>query len=486
MDRRRRMTPPQRNGRRAPVPEGWPGDDPTVQDDVALLGGRRHGRHDRRRASRRGGTAAAARHATSGEPGGRALDPDGHPEDHADGPDDHADRHPDVGGDALGADAEGSPTFDGTADDRLDAAPDLDPWAGDGRGAADDDAIAGREPAGRVLVVMVAALVLAMLVNADVLVERAERRPPGPDRDRALAVWHPVQDVSHVLQLHRIRQAADRVVGDDGGDGDDRPLSSRREARTAPSSSAADPTTTSTVEGGPREGAGGGGGGAPVLRTPTEDEPLRLWVGGDSMADTFAPALAAVTEETGLVDPTVRVENASGLVRDDYFDWSETLPVEVDEGDSEVVVFVAGTNDGQGIVLPDGTAVSDVADPRWATEYRRRAGALMDRVQADNRLVLWVLLPPMGEPGYGERLRAVRKAVVAAADSRPWVVTVDAATVLAGPDGTYAPTLPGPDGQPVEVRRSDGIHLADAGAGRLAGLVHDVISAHVDIRSPAS
>jgi hypothetical protein len=86
---------------------------------------------------------------------------------------------------------------------------------GAGATMAYDDLVAGVQPAGRVLVIIVAALVLAMLVNADALVERAERKPPGAERDRSLAVWHPVQDVSHVLQLDRLRQVTDWAVGDD-------------------------------------------------------------------------------------------------------------------------------------------------------------------------------------------------------------------------------------------------------------------------------
>ena len=65
---------------------------------------------------------------------------------------------------------------------------------------------------------------------------------------------------------------------------------------------------------------------------------------------------------------------------------------------------VFGVNDGQGIILPDGTPVSDVDDPRWSAEYRRRAAELMDDLRADERLVLWVLLPPMQDadswPGW--------------------------------------------------------------------------------------
>jgi hypothetical protein len=105
----------------------------------------------------------------------------------------------------------------------------------------------------------------------------------------------------------------------------------------------------------------------------------------------------------------------------------------------------------------------------------------MDRLQRDDRLVLWVRLPPMADRGYAGRQRVIRVAVTAEAGERPWVLTVDAAGTLAGPDGAYASELPGPDGAPVAVRRSDGIHLTDAGGDRLAQLVHDVIAAHVDL-----
>jgi hypothetical protein len=471
-------TPPHGPGRRrAPVPDGWPGDDPTIEDDVALLGGKRYGRHDRPRAARRGGGHRDGRPTAAGA--GRVrddVDPAGRPEVY------EADIRPDGAvGRMLGRTVDDVEQVDATDRDASDPGADAAEPAPSGD---HHDAVAGRMPAGRVLVVMVASLVLAMLVNADALVERAERRPPGRDRERALAVWEPVQDVSHVLQLHRIRQLADWAAGDDGTD--TTPLGSREQARRGSAASGAASTGTTEPS---DEGDGGaapaddesGAQRAPELRRPTEDEPLRLWVGGDSMAQELGSSLAADTEATGLVDATVRVEGASGLARPDYFDWPATLAAEVDEEGSEIVVFTAGVNDGQGLVLEDGTAVPEVADPRWAPEYRRRVADVMDLLQRDDRLVLWIVLPPMADPGYASRQRVIREAVTAEAGERPWVLPVDAAGTLAGPDGGYAAELPGPDGAPVAVRRSDGIHLTDAGGDRLAQLVYDVIAAHVDL-----
>lgn len=441
------MTSPTGTGPpRAPVPPGWPGDDPTEPEDVALLGGRRRGRHRRARARRGPHDAADAADAEVEPSPARPDEP---------APTDGRAR-------ALDDGARGS---DGVVHEPADdIALDLEL----------EDAIAGRQPAGRALVIMVAALVLAMLVNADALVARAERQPPGRARDRALAVWHPVQDVSHALQLHRVRQLADRMVGGD----DDEGTAPARDTRRRPADDDAREATTTTA---PEAGAAEAAPAAVELRTPTAHDPLRLWVGGDSMAQVFGPALATAAGATGLVEPTVHYEMASGLTRPDYFDWPVALSADVAADDPEVLVVVFGVNDGQGIVLPDGTPVPDVADPRWSTEYRRRVADLMDDLRADDRLMLWVLLPPMRDAGYGGRMAVVTQAVEAEAASRPWVVRVDAGASVADTSGAFAESVADAAGAPVDVRLDDGIHLTEAGAARLAAQVMEALGAHVDL-----
>ena len=170
----------------APVPPGWPGDDPTVPEDLETLGRRRRPARSRARTT----GPVRRRRAASDErvPRRHEVSDDGHDQD-------------------LDLDLVDVTDPDGIRLER-DA-------LGAGATMAYDDLVAGVQPAGRVLVIIVAALVLAMLVNADALVARAERKPPGAERDRSLAVWHPVQDVSHVLQLDRLRQVTDWAVGDD-------------------------------------------------------------------------------------------------------------------------------------------------------------------------------------------------------------------------------------------------------------------------------
>ena len=138
---------------------------------------------------------------------------------------------------------------------------------------------------------------------------------------------------------------------------------------------------------------------------------------------------------------------ASGLTRPDYYDWPAALQADVAAGDPEVVVVVFGVNDGQGIVLADGTPVPDVADPVVA-EYRRRVAELMDELRADDRLVLWVLLPPMQDADYAARMAVVTQAVAAEAASRPWMVHRRRRRQPGRPSGAFAGTLPDAGGAP--------------------------------------
>jgi hypothetical protein len=443
-----------------PVPPGWPGDDPTVPDELGLLGGRPR----RPRSSDDVGPEPRRRRRadTGPHPGRRSgVAHDG-------GPGTGATSRADVDTSHDGHDE----PFEADADE----GPHGEIAVGDG-----DDLVAGVQPAGRALVVMVVALVLAMLVNADALVERAERRAPGAQRDRALAVWYPVQDVSHMLQLHRIRELADWAAGDDDGE-----VAAPAPGRGSRDRGAGSRGPGGAADAGDDEAAGTSDtpAGAGELRTPTEDDPLRLWVGGDFMAQLLGESLLASAEPTGLIDPVLHYESASGLTRSDYYDWPDALGRDLDDHDAEVVVVMLGVNDGQGIMLADGTPVPAVDDPRWAPEYRRRVGALMDQLRAPGRLVVWIGQPPMRDPDLAASITVVNQAYADEAASRPWVTHVDAAAVLGGPGGTYAESLPaGPDGggAAVDVRQPDGIHLTPAGGERLAAEVMAVIDAAVDL-----
>src|SRR5712691_7268197 len=51
------------------------------------------------------------------------------------------------------------------------------------------------------------------------------------------------------------------------------------------------------------------------------DDPLRLWIGGDSLAGSLGPSLGDQTAKTGVVLPTFDSRPSSGLASPSFFDW---------------------------------------------------------------------------------------------------------------------------------------------------------------------
>jgi uncharacterized protein len=304
----------------------------------------------------------------------------------------------------------------------------------------------GELSAGRVLVVMVVGFVVAALVNADAMVERAEEKPFGGARDRSLAVWHPVQDVAHVLQLHRIR----------GGEEDQQDFT--------PTTQPEDELAAAV---------------RPEVRSPTAAAPLRVLLAGDSVIRDFGESVLRLSADDPRYDTALHYEIATGLTRDDVFNWPAALAADLEAGDPEVVVVMFGGNDGQGIVEPDGTVHQRVTDPGWAPEYARRVGLMMDQLQADDRLVYWVLQPPMRDAEFDERIDIINDVFVTEAEDRPWVEIVETAPLFGDGNGDFVDLVPGAGGGLEDLRQDDGIHLARAGADLLAANLLQLLAAEI-------
>lgn len=314
----------------------------------------------------------------------------------------------------------------------------------------------GEQPAGQLLVVMLAALVLASLVNADAMVERAERKPLGPGRDRSLLLWHPVQDIAHITQLHRLRLLGDLLVGDDDHGGD-------LVAAVAPT----DAALARVVR--------------PELRYPTPADPLRTYIGGDSVVRDAGESFLRLAAEDPRLRTALHYEIATGLSRPDFYDWPSALAGDAEALRPEIALLMFGGNDAQGIVGPDGEVFPTVDSAGWRVEYGRRVGAVMDELQAEDRLVLWIGQPPMREAGFDRRIRVINEVVAVEAEQRPWVTFVDTAPVLGGSDGHYVDRLPGID---EDLRQDDGIHLSRAGADLLARHLLDRIDDEIAAVAP--
>ena len=309
------------------------------------------------------------------------------------------------------------------------------------------------QSAGQVLVVMLVALGLAALVNADALVERAESKPLGAARDRSLAIWHPVQDVANVSQISRLRDLGDWLVGneDEGG--------------TVPVVSDPSEVPDDAVR--------------PTLRAPTADEPLRVYIGGDSIIRDAGDAFLNIASDSPLFETTLHYENATGLTRPDFYDWPAAFTDDMAEHRPEVVFVLFGGNDSQGIIGPNGEALPGPSDPRWREEYARRVAGVMDVLRADDRVVYWISLPPMRDDGFDGRARIMNDIYRSAAESRPWMTYLDTFPIFGDDQGEYLERKEDASGDLVDLRQEDGVHLSQPGASQLARVMLDMIDEEI-------
>lgn len=321
----------------------------------------------------------------------------------------------------------------------------------------------GNQSAGEVLLVVLIAFGLFALVNADAMVRRADRKDFGASRDRSLALWNPVQDVSHVFQLYRLRQLGGWLIGEESFGGasavpTDSP-STVPEVAGGPTTTTTPLPTTTTLP--PR----------PALRRPTAAAPLRVLAAGDSMMHDVGDSILRLAVDDTLLHVTAHHEISSGLTRPDYYDWPAGIAADVEAGDPEVVVLLFGANDAQGIVDAEGNVHPRPPDsPGFDAEYRRRVEAVMDQFADTGRLVFWIGLPPMRDGGFDERTSVLNSIYEAAAASRPWVTFVDTTPLFGDAAGAFA--------RP-ELRKSDGIHFNREGSDLLATHVLGLVEAEL-------
>jgi uncharacterized protein len=205
------------------------------------------------------------------------------------------------------------------------------------------------------------------------------------------------------------------------------------------------------------------------------DDPLRLWIGGDSLAGSLGPSLGEMTAGTGVVQPVFLSRVSSGLSSPEFFDWTERGLQEMYTVNPEVTVFIIGAND---------TSIVGGDEGQWRPQYEQRVEEMMTLLIGDDRSVYWIGAP-IFEDRRSEKLQQLNRVFQEVAGRHPEVVYVDAYTLFTGPDGRYAESLPGADGETVQVRADDGVHFTPEGGDRLAGAVFEQLDPFCAITAQA-
>ncbi len=322
----------------------------------------------------------------------------------------------------------------------------------------------------QVVAAALASLALAALLTTAKLVEIAERQPLGTWRDRQLSVARGVDRLANFLSLNR---PYDLVI-DIRGTG----KSAGRQIDTIDavvSTTVAPPTTVTTAAAVPSETTSTTISSTTTtspypIRSVTADDPLRVFLAGDSQMEFLSQA---VSTEGGPRDLRVDVEFhiSTGLARPDYFNWPAELVAILDKSDPEAVVLFMGANDHQDMADVDGNRI--VRDtPEWEAEWSRRLEVTLDLLRAPGRQVFWVTQPPMRDADLNAAVARMNELAAAVIDAREFVTAVDIWEMFGGDSG-FSTRVASPDGDITPARVNDGVHLNRTAASWVADLIFE-------------
>lgn len=177
----------------------------------------------------------------------------------------------------------------------------------------------------------------------------------------------------------------------------------------------------------------------------------------DGLRDTFANAPGVVIDE--------HTDGASGLVRDDHYDWIARLPGFLAEQKPAAVVIALGSNDRQKMLV-NGSREEFHSD-KWTAEYERRITELTSIPLKEQVPVFWMGAPPFQSASLTADIVTVnltlRRQVEAAGGT-----FIDIWEGFVDTDGKFATTGSDVDGQQARLRGSDGVSLTKAGRAKAA------------------
>lgn len=206
-----------------------------------------------------------------------------------------------------------------------------------------------------------------------------------------------------------------------------------------------------------------------VVAAPPPPEKLgnakKVLIIGDFTAGGLGEGLKSAFEDAPGVVIETRANGSSGLVRDDFYNWSAELPGLISEIRPSVVVIQIGANDRQQLVLPG--AKIDFRTEEWFAAYATRVTALAEIATRAKIPLIWVGLPafrPQNMTADVLRLNTLYRTSVEKLNGE----FIDVWEGFVDQDGRFIVTGSDINGQPVRLRGNDGIGFTAPGKRKLA------------------
>jgi hypothetical protein len=315
--------------------------------------------------------------------------------------------------------------------------------------------------AGRGIVLLFLTLVFGALLNAEGLRKQAESQPQGFERRIAVAATRPLARVSGALRLTGPRDALLVAIGRQHED----------ETNTVVELVMQPPPRARPLPHRPvphRESP------SPHKRRPVAPaQPVRVWVGGDSLAQVPGDALRRIGRAVDVIGVDSRL--STGLARPDRYNWYARFEEIITrlKPKPHVVVLSFGADDAHDYMtgIPEGRSVGEFGSPTWIAEYRRRVAGVTRAFNAAGIETVWLGLPIPDGPGFKRSFPVVNAILKSVAKTNaPRSRYIDVWHMLESANGTFTPYLR-IHGKLTLVRLPDGVHYTAAAGDLIAATV---------------
>ncbi len=221
------------------------------------------------------------------------------------------------------------------------------------------------------------------------------------------------------------------------------------------------PPSTSGVTAGTRPDAVDEGG---------EERRPQVVLGGDSVMGNLVPAVDAAIGDQADIEYLAQARISGDAAARQA--WSDTIA----EEDPDLVVIHVGSWE---VLSPEFRPLSADGFAEYATE---QLDPFVELLTSGGARVLFVGPAAARDEQRTVNLMTFNRELIALDERNPSVDFLNAGTYVNGPTGGFTEVLPGPNGVPVRIRRTDdlGLHLCPAGVVRLATPVLGWIGEHTD------
>ncbi len=168
-----------------------------------------------------------------------------------------------------------------------------------------------------------------------------------------------------------------------------------------------------------------------------------------------------------------KAKENSGLVRNDFFDWTEATRDLLASGEKiDFAVMLIGSNDRQS--LRDVNGSYEPRSPEWQAAYTQRIETIAAMFRDKKIPLVWVGLPILRSERLSADALAFNEFYRTYAE-KAGATYIDIWEAFADEAGQYSAFGPDINGQTVRLRAGDGVHFTKAGARKLAHFVEPEI-----------